>query len=207
VGFRGRAAVSAAVATSHGVTATLDAARAWVRERLPWQARHLERAYDWTLELEPHAPEALMLAAMTHDMERGYPEGSPLWFEGCWADTLYRMAHSERSARIVGDFVRDQGLTESLVREVVRLIVAHEVGGWREADLLQAADSLSFLETIQPVISKRLAGGTLSAEGARAWLDFQFERMRLERAREIGRPMLARARAELERELSSAVNR
>jgi hypothetical protein len=86
----------------------------------------------------------------------------------------------------------------------VRLIVAHEVGGWPEADVLQSADSLSFLETIQPVISKRLAEGTLSPEGARAWLDFQFERMRHERARELGGPMLRQAQAELERELSHA---
>jgi hypothetical protein len=189
------------------MSATLDAARAWVQERLPWQARHLERAYDWALELEPHASEALVLAASTHDMERGYPEGSPAWSEGCWANTLYRMAHSERSARIVGDFLRDRDAAETLVREVVRLIVAHEVGGWPEADVLQAADSLSFLETIQPVISKRLAAGTLSPAGARAWLDFQFGRMRSERAREIGRPLLDRARAELERELSSAMKR
>lgn len=186
------------------MSALVDAARSWVRERLPWQALHLERAYDWALVLEPHAREALVLAAMTHDMERGYPEGSPAWFEGCWADTLYRMAHSERSARIVGDFLRDQGAAESLVREVVRLIVAHEVGGWPEADVLQAADSLSFLETIQPVISKRLAGGTLSPAGARAWLDFQFDRVKLDRARELGRPILHTARAELERELSHA---
>jgi hypothetical protein len=184
------------------MTPTVDAARAWVRERLPWQARHLERAYDWALELEPRASEALVLAALTHDMERGYPEGSPAWSEGCWADRLYRMAHSERSARIVGDFLRDQGVAESLVREVVRLIVAHEVGGWPEADVLQAADSLSFLETIQPVISKHLAAGKLSEEGARTWLDFQFGRMRLERARERGRPMLEKAKAELERELT-----
>lgn len=91
------------------MSATIDAARAWVRERLPWQAHHLERAYDWALELEPHAREELALAALTHDMERGYPDGSPAWSEGCWADTLYRMAHSERSARIVRDFLRDQG--------------------------------------------------------------------------------------------------
>ena len=182
----------------------VDAARVWVQERLPWQARHLERAYDWALELDPGASEALVLAALTHDMERGYPQGSPTWFEGCWADTLYRMAHSERSARIVGDFLRDQGVAETQVREIVRLVVAHEIGGWPEADVLQAADSLSFLETIQPVISKRLADGTISPAGARAWLDFQFHRVRLERARELGRPMLLKATAELERELSKS---
>jgi hypothetical protein len=114
------------------------------------------------------------------------------------------MAHSERSARIVGDFLRDQGVTETLVREIVRLVVAHEIGGWPEADVLQAADSLSFLETIQPVISKRLADGTISPAGARAWLDFQVDRVRLERARELGRPLLLKATAELERELSKS---
>ncbi len=186
------------------MSAILDSARAWVRERLPWQARHLERTYDWVIELEPRAPKALVLAASTHDMERGYPEGSPQWFEGCWADTLYRMAHSERSARIVGGFLRDHGASGGLVRDVVRLIAAHEVGGWPEADALQAADSLSFLETIQPVISKRLAGGTLTPGGARTWLDFQFERIKLERARVLGRPMLQKAQAELEEELSHA---
>jgi hypothetical protein len=186
------------------MTAIVDVARVWVHERLPWQARHLERAYDWALELDPGASEALVLAALTHDMERGYPEGSPSWFEGCWADTLYRMAHSERSARIVGDFLRDQAVAESLVREIVRLIVAHEIGGWPEADVLQAADSLSFLETIQPVISRRLADGTISPAGARAWLDFQFDRVRLERARELGGPMLQESRADLERALSQS---
>jgi hypothetical protein len=182
----------------------VEVARIWVKQRLPWQAHHLERAYDWALELDPGASEALVLAALTHDMERGYPEGSPSWFEGCWADTFYRMAHSERSARIVGDFLRDRGMAENLVREIVRLIVAHEIGGWPEADVLQAADSLSFLETIQPVISKRLADGTIGPAGARAWLDFQFDRVRFERARELGRPMLLKARAELELELSNS---
>jgi hypothetical protein len=67
--------------------------------------------------------------------------------------------------------------------------------------VLQAADSLSFLETIQPVISRRLADGTISPAGARAWLDFQFDRLRLERARELGGPILQESRADLERAL------
>jgi hypothetical protein len=183
------------------MSALVEDARVWVRERLPWQSRHLEQTWEWALELQPDAREALLLAAMTHDMERGYPEGSPAWFEGCWAEPNYRMAHAERSARIVGDFLRDHGAVEGLVREVVRLIVAHEVGGWPEADLLQAADSLSFLETIQPVISKRVADGTLTPEAARRWLDFQFERIRLARARELGRPVHVQAINQLEREL------
>ncbi len=61
-------------------------------------------------------------------------------------DATYERLHSERSARIVGDWLREQDADASFVADVERLIVAHEVGGWPEADLVQAADSLSILE-------------------------------------------------------------
>lgn len=204
MGHPGRTALSAPVAADHSVSETLLwVVRAWVQERSA-QAGHLERALEWAVELEPEASQAVQLATLSHDMERAFPEGSPPWSEGCWADVLYRMAHSERSARIVGDFLRDQAAPEPLVRQVARLIVAHEFGGWGEADLIQAADSLSFLETIQPVIMRRMAAGQLSAAGARQWLDFQHGRIRLERARVAGLALLLAAHESLERELSSA---
>lgn len=177
--------------------------RAWVAERSS-QALHLQRTLEWTLELAPEAALAVRIAAASHDMERAFPEGSPSWSAGCWADDLYRMAHSERSARIVGDFLRDRAAPEPLVRSVVRLIVAHEFGGWDEADLVQAADSLSFLETIQPVIVRRMGAGELTAAGARQWLDYQHGRIRLERARTLGVPLLQAAHEALEHELSHA---
>ena len=44
-------------------------------------------------------------------------------------DMAYRQLHAERSAGIVGDWLRGEGADEGLVREVERLIRAHEVGG------------------------------------------------------------------------------
>lgn len=204
MGYRGGTALSAPVSAGDGVNeALLEQVGTWVRERSS-QAGHLERALEWALQLEPEASEAVRLATLSHDMERAFPDGSPLWSEGCWADVIYRMAHSERSARIVGDFLRDHAAPEPLVRQVVQLIVVHEFGGWDEADLVQAADSLSFLETIQPVITRRMSEGQLSAAGARQWLNFQHRRIRLERARIAGVPLLRAAQDALERELSRA---
>ena len=62
-------------------------------------------------------------------------------------DMEYRRLHSERSAAIVGDWLRGEAADEGLVAEVERLILAHELGGAPDEDLLHAADSISFIET------------------------------------------------------------
>jgi len=140
----------------------IEVVRHWVREHSP-QAPHLEQTLAWTMELEPSASEELQIAALSHDMERAFPEGSPKWeADRGWSDPLYDIAHTERSARFVGDFLRDAGLPEEKVRQVIQLILAHETGGWNEADVVQAADSLSFLAGklgyMDPLVQKVLAG-------------------------------------------------
>ncbi len=176
----------------------IEAARAWVAELSPHVA-HLQRTEDWVLELAPEAPPALRLAGLTHDMERAYPEGSPRWEPGRgWDDPLYTIAHSERSARIVGDFMRDHGAAEPFVREVVRLILFHETGGFPEADILQAADSLSFLETMAPVVAGWVTAGTADEAYARDRMRHAVERIRHDHAREIARGLLPAALAEVD---------
>jgi len=79
-------------------------------------------------------------------MERAFPGlDSPSQRNG-FLDLDYYRAHSERSARIVSVYLTEQGVSEQLVTEVAALIRVHEFGGWPEANLVQAADSLSFLE-------------------------------------------------------------
>ena len=78
-------------------------------------------------------------------MERAFP-GPDQPIALTLGDPDYEHAHAARSARIVGDWLREQGASAVLIGEVERLIRAHETGGWPEADLVQAADSLSFLE-------------------------------------------------------------
>jgi hypothetical protein len=108
-------------------------------------------------------------------------------------DVEYRHAHSERSARIVGEWLRGEGAEEELVEEVERLIRAHETGGTPDEDLLQAADSVSFLETNAELIAGWFTSGRCSRERAKAQHRWMFERIKVERARELARPFYEEA--------------
>jgi hypothetical protein len=168
--------------------------RTWIAPY--WNAHHLERTLDWTLELEPAAGDTLRIAALTHDMERHFPGGPQLDMSRQRPDDeVYNRAHSERSARIVGDFLRAHDADPDLVEGVERLVLAHEVGGWYEADVLQAADSISWLETNQDVAQRWVAEGRCDDAWAREKHRWSFERIRLERARELARPFYEQALA------------
>jgi hypothetical protein len=165
-----------------------------------WNANHLGRTRDWAVELDADAGEALRLAALTHDMERHFPGGpvQDLSVEP-EEDLEYCRLHSERSARIVSEWLVGEGADKGLVAEVERLILAHELGGSRDEDLLQAADSLSFLETNAGLIAGWYTSGRCSRERAKAQHRWMFERIRLDRARELAAPLYEEALAVVDR--------
>ncbi len=160
----------------------VERAESWIEPY--WNSLHLARTRDWLLELDPDAGEALVLAALTHDMERhfaGGPTMDPATTPPDDAD--YRRAHSDRSAAIVGEWLREQGAAEPLVAEVEGLIRMHEVGGSPDADLLQAADSLAFLEVNAGLVAGWFLDGRCSRARAKEQLTYMYERIRLEPAR------------------------
>src|SRR5215207_1559324 len=126
----------------------VTAARAWIEEVHP-SAPHLVRTLEWVERLDPGASEALRVAALVHDAERAFPDAASGWnARDHWDSPAYRRWHQDRSAEIAADWLDGQGADPALVSAVRALVAAHEDGGWPEADLLQAADSLSFLETM-----------------------------------------------------------
>ena len=158
-----------------------------------WNAEHLRRARDWLLELDAEASEALRLAALTHDIERHFPGGPVVDLTKAPEDDVeYRRAHSERSAGFVREWLRAEGADDELVNEVARLIELHEVGGDPDADLLQAADSLSFLEVNIDLPARWAAEGRCSFERGLDQHRWMFERIRIERARELAHPLYER---------------
>ena len=160
-----------------------------------WNAEHLRRTRDWLLELDPAASEALRLAALTHDIERHFPGGpSPDLSKPPEEDFEYRRVHSERSASFVADWLRAQD-GDALVDEVVRLIHLHEFGGDRDADLLQAADSLSFLEVNIDLPAKWAGEGLCSFERGVDQHRWMYERIRVPRARELAAPLYERVKS------------
>jgi hypothetical protein len=176
-------------------------AREWIASY--WNAEHLVRTRDWVIELDPGAGLALRLAALTHDIERNFP-GSPAPDP---TDPSYVRLHSDRSASIVRDWLASEGAPEELGTEVARLISAHEVGGWQEADVLQAADSLSFLEVNATRPAAWVRDGRCSPAEARARLREMSDRIAVEPARPPADALLEDAERRLEEALAALEER
>ena len=167
-------------------------AREWVIERYPYNREHLLRSLDWLDRVAPESSEAVRLATVTHDMERAFP-GPDQPIARSLVDPAYEQAHADRSARIVGEWLRDQRADDELVAEVQRLVRAHEVGGWPEADLVQAADSLSILETNVDLFLGFARSGQFAFEDVRRKFDRSRDRIRLPHLRTLAEPLAARA--------------
>ena len=175
-------------------------ADAWIAPY--WNADHLRRTVHWLRVLAPDASLALRLAALTHDIERHFPAPDAPVFDARRgpADPDYVRRHSELSARIVGEWLREQGAAEDLIDETVALIAAHEDGGWPDADLLQAADSLSFLDTNVDRFIARIPtrqNGLGPAE-VRAHVRHTLDRIRVPAAHDLARSLYDAAIAKLD---------
>ena len=163
-------------------------------------ARHLERTLDWLLELDPRASEAARIAAATHDVERAYPDAAAGWDSAVsWDSPEYNRWHQDRCADMVAAGLRERGADAELVRATEALVRVHEDGGWPEADRVQAADSLSFLETMVPAVAAWVSEGRAPRERAAGKLRHCVERISpgLPRARSLGEALLAPALSRL----------
>jgi hypothetical protein len=175
--------------------------RTWVKENYGGGAEHLLKAEEWLRRIDPAASEAMLLGALTHDMERAFPgPDSPRQHPELGPDDpVYNQAHQERSVRIVSTFLREQHAPEELVTAVAALIRVHEFGGWPEADEVQAADSLSFLEVnIDFFLHKAGSPGGWTLAQVRAKFDWMYERIKLPEARALATPLYEAALRKLQ---------
>jgi len=169
-----------------------QAAEAWIAGY--FNERHLLRTRDWLLRLEPEAGDAARVAALTHDIERRVPGGPRLDPRvQAWDDAGYLREHSERSARLVGEWLGDVPVRP----EVMRLIERHEIGGDPASDLLQAADSLSFLEVNAGRARAWVEEGRCDVAQAQAKLDWMRDRIRVDAARDQAERLHRRASQQL----------
>jgi hypothetical protein len=176
----------------------IEAGKRWVVDNYPYNSHHLLKSLEWLDRIAPGSSEALRLATLTHDMERAFPgPDQPVAGPGQWSDPAYNAAHAARSARIVAEWLRTQGAGAGLTSEVKTLVNAHEIGGWPEANLLQAADSLSFLETNVDLFLGFARSGKRTLDEVRLKFDDSYYRIQVDHARELALPMYEAAKARL----------
>ncbi len=167
-----------------------------------YDSAHLKQTVVWMLRLDPRASEPLLVAALTHDMERHFPGGTqPDKAAGAWDDVEYNTRHARRSASIVSDWLRQQGMSPAFVDQVVPPILEHEFGGSAAGNLIQASDSLSFLDTNAGLVAKWVRNGETTAELGKRKLAWMYERIQIAEARELARPLFESALGVVDHEL------
>lgn len=145
-----------------------------------YQLEHLLCAWKWIAKLCPHTSSELRFAALVHDAERHFPGGPTSMPQSGFDDPDYLFAHSIRSANIVQGWLEQRGHGQSAewVKRVRRFILRHEIGGNWEEDILQAADSLAFLEALDWLAVEWILNGHYSVQGVKEKLTWTVERIR-----------------------------
>jgi hypothetical protein len=176
----------------------VERTRRWVLDKYPYNSGHLVRTLEWVDRLAPGSSEAVRLAALTHDMERAFPgPDQPITRLN---DVEYYRAHSDRSARIVSEWLRQNGASPGLADEVSALIRLHEFGGNPNATLVQAADSLSFLETNIDLFLDFARSKKYAVDEIRVKFQETLDRIELPLARALAAPLAADALRRLDQQ-------
>jgi len=160
-----------------------------------YQLEHLLATRRWITVLRPGAAPALRFAALVHDAERHFPGGPTSTPTNGFDDPDYLFTHSLRSAAIVEDWLhRQRPLPDaSFIAAVRKFVLRHEIGGNADEDLVQAADSLSFLETLDWLCVDWVRKGRYTEAGATAKLTWMVERIRPSAALSAALPLYAAA--------------
>ena len=158
------------------------------------EIKHFVRTVFWIKQIYPKADEAVLISAISHDIERAFRTEDMYIKEkkNGYTDTEFYRLHEERGAEIISDFLKKNGATELLIQKVHSLVLKHEEGGTEEQDALKDADSISFLENNADYLieSKIQLVGT---EIIRSKIDWMYTRIYSERAKNIATPFYEQA--------------
>lgn len=168
------------------------------KEEYGGDVKHLEVTAKLVKKLKPDADEALLIAAISHDIERAFRDEELMKKVG-WGTPEYYRIHMEKGAQIIGDFLKSLGAPSELIDKVVSLISRHELGGNEDEDLLKDADSLSFFvfqEKMDWYLNVRAK--QIGKENAKKKLDWMYGRITTKKAKEIARPLYEQVIKQLE---------
>lgn len=150
--------------------------------------RHFDRTVYWLRQLRPNADEALLIAAIGHDLERAYRGKSEGFNKGDipFTDPDFLQHHQQRGAEILADFLSIQTANKQLIERVKHLVGKHEVGGDRDQSLLMDADSISFLENQAQAFVAKLP--THGYQKVREKIDWMYNRIDGKKAQTLAKP-------------------
>jgi hypothetical protein len=133
-----------------------DPNRIMVRGELrPKELAHAELVTEWVRRLDPEPSEALLLAARAHHIRRwmsprsSYPTGRVGYLR--WRRELHQFHADE-----VGQILQRTGYDDETIERVQRIVAKRDLGKDREAQVLEDALCLVFIETQFDDVRRRL---------------------------------------------------
>lgn len=157
---------------------------------------HAKQTVYWVKQLNPNADEALLVAAVAHDIERAiYGD----WKKGSDDPEALRK-HQDLSAIEIGKFLKSEGVEERFIERVEYLVAHHEEGGDNDQNALCDADCLSFFEDKSLRRVKKWKEQGKTKEEMRKNMDYYFSRIITQNAKDIAKKWYDEALQEIERD-------
>ena len=122
---------------------------------IPNDVEHSESALRWVLILKPDADETLQIAALSHDIDRGITGITEKDCKDYSKIKEFKKEHAIRSAKFIGELMKEQGYKQPAIEKVKHLVESHEEGGDEEQNILMQADSLAYFELNIPMYLNR----------------------------------------------------
>jgi len=111
---------------------------------LDFEIRHSQLTLERLLKLDPNADEALQIAAIAHDIERGITKITEKDLKDLSNFNQFKKEHCIRSAEYTKEILLKYKYPQDTIDKVTKLIANHEFGGDKEGNLLMDADSLAY---------------------------------------------------------------
>jgi hypothetical protein len=115
---------------------------AFTKADKPTDVIHARRTAYWIKKLKPKADEALLIAGLTHDIERAFYGD---WKKGSDNPRLLKK-HQNLSATEIEKFLEKEGAEKNIIKRVKILVSHHEEGGDEDQNILCDADCLAYFE-------------------------------------------------------------
>lgn len=158
---------------------------------------HSKHTLECLLKLKPDADEVLQIAALAHDIQRGFIEWKDISKGGLdITGKEYLRPHEEDGAEIIGKILKKYNIDNNFIEKVKRLVARHEEGGDDDQNLIKDVDSLSFFERFIPdFLSRALVFGK---EMSRKKINWMYNRITSDKVKEMTRENYKKAIKDLE---------
>lgn len=151
---------------------------------------HFLRTVHWLNVLQPDADEALLIAAVAHDIERAFRNHEAydkIKNHGSgYRSHEHLTYHQEEGARIIIEYLEQMGVDQKTVERVRMLVSRHEIGGNDDQNLLKDADSISFFENnVGYFLTQRVR--ETGIRKVRDKFDWMYQRITSDKAKQLAR--------------------